>query len=263
MKALKLSCLCLTLLCPLSLAQQDVATGKSDDEASREAVRIVRGLEKHLSGKSRLAYETALTSDVVLDNGQKIQITGTTRVYFKRPNQLMAELRTDSLNRLFYHDGKQLTVIAPDEKYYGTIPANSTSIDALTRAAKEYGLEIPLVDLIAWGVKGPDALHVESAVYIGESDLQGKKVDHWAFRGPQQDWEVWVTLGDDPLPLKISIVSYHTFSQPRFTATITWQDRTSMTDSMFAPDIDKDFHQIPFKKLKPAKEEKAKEVQNE
>ncbi|WP_295799986.1 DUF2092 domain-containing protein [uncultured Microbulbifer sp.] len=253
----------MALLGPLSWAQQDAATDKVNTVATAEAIQIVRALEKHLSGKSRLAYETEFTSDVVLDNGQKIQIAGTTRVYFKRPNQLMVELHSDSLSRLLYHDGTLLTVIAPEEKYYGTIAASTSSIDALMGAAKEYGLEIPLVDLIAWGVKGTDALPVESAVYIGESELQGEKVDHWAFRGPQQDWEVWVTREEEPLPLKISTVSYRAFGQPRFTATINWQERTSITDKLFVPDIDKDFHKIPFKKLNPAKAPTAREVEND
>ncbi|WP_160154066.1 DUF2092 domain-containing protein [Microbulbifer sp. ALW1] len=260
MKTLTLLFFCLALASFALWAQQDAEPDTSlhespntaINEAAAEARKIVRALEEHLSGKPRLTYETQLTSDVVLDNGQKIQIAGTTKVYFKRPNQLMVELETDSIRRQIYHDGKQLTVIAPNEKYYGTIEADSSSIEAMMSAANDYGLQVPLVDLIAWGAKGTEALTVDSATYIGETRVQGKAVDHWAFRGPRLDWEVWVTQGEDPLPLKISTVSYHDPSQPRFTAIIKWNERASIRDSLFTPKMDKDFRKIPFKKLQPA-----------
>ena len=263
MKILKLLCLCVAFATSTAGAQQASDQNKSSKEATAEAAKLIRGLEKHLSGKSRLTYETQLTSDVVLENGQKIQIAGRTKVYFKRPNQLMVELETDSINRRIYHDGKQLTIIAPDEKYYGVIEADTSSIEALMRAAEDYGVEIPLIDLIAWGVKGTESLRVESAVYVGKTKLQGKSVDHWAFRGPKLDWEVWVTQGTDPLPLKISTVSYHSPSQPRFTATIKWNSRSSLIDSLFSPKLEDDFHQIPFKQLNPRQDGETKEKRNE
>lgn len=267
MTFLKFLLLCFTFANPVlwasSVAVQDSQQKSTSEDPAEEATKIVRSLEKHLSGKSRLVYETELTSDVILDNGQKIQIAGTTHVYFKRPNQLLVKLETESISRLIYHDGEQLTIIAPNEKYYGLIEARSSSVEALMRAAQNYGLEIPLVDLIGWGAKGGQALDVESAVYIGESQLQGKTVDHWAFRGPKLDWEAWVTQGDDPLPLKISTVSYHAYGQPRFTATIKWNDRTSLSDNLFTPKMDKDFRKIPFKKLKPAQVNRAEGVSEE
>ncbi|WP_078083269.1 DUF2092 domain-containing protein [Microbulbifer mangrovi] len=267
MKHLKLMLLCFTVasqvLWTSSVTAQDTQQNPVSEDATAEAIKIIRSLEKHLSGKSRLTYETELTSDVVLDNGQKIQIAGTTHVYFKRPNQLLVKLETDSISRLIYHDGEQLTIISPNEKYYGIIEARTSSIEALMSAAQNYGLEIPLVDLIGWGAKDGQTLNVESAVYIGESTLQGKTVDHWAFRGPQMDWEAWVTQGDDPLPLKISTVSYHAYGQPRFTATIKWNDRTSLNDSLFTPKMDKGFRKIPFKQLKPVQGSDAEENGNE
>ena len=256
MNNLKAFFLCLMFVSPTLSAQQDTAQDATRNtggkETTAEAIQLIRVLEKHLSGKSRLSYETQLTSDVVLDNGQKIQLAGSTQIYFKRPNQLFVELKTDRSHRLFYHDGNQLTIIAPDENYYGMVEAKTSSIEALMRAAQEYGIEIPMVDLIAWGVKGREWLNVESAVYVGETELQGKTVDHWAIRGAKLDWELWVTQDQDPLPLKISTVRYHATSQPRFTATIQWNDRSSMQDSLFVPKIDKHLRQVPFLQLKPA-----------
>ena len=263
MKILKLFILSLACASPYSWAQQETAPQKVSADATAEARKIVLNLEKHLSGKSRLAYDAKFTSDVVLDNGQKIQIAGATRVYFKRPNQLMVELQNDHINRLFYHDGRQLTAIAPNEKTYGMIEANASSMEALEDAANNYGVDIPLIDLIAWGVNGTESLTVDSAVYVGETELQEKTVDHWAFRGPRLDWELWITRGENPLPLKISTVRYHDLSQPRFTANINWNERSSMKDSLFEPNLEKDFRKVPLTQLKTTIEIEGKEAKTE
>lgn len=238
-----------------SVCSQDKKNSENaEPEVDPRAQEMVKTVGKALSNQERLAYRADLSTEVTLDNGQKILIGGTSQVNFQRPNKLMMELKTDSINRLIYHDGEQLTIVSPDENYYGVIEAKSSSRDALIQAAKEFGIEVPLADLLEWGTKEFTGYKMESAFLLGEAMVNGKPTEHWAVRGPKLDWEVWVSKSAPRLPLKISTVNSHDPSSPRFTAVIHWENANSRKAVSYRPELGDKFHRIPFKKLKPAKE---------
>jgi hypothetical protein len=45
----------------------------------------------------------------------------------------------------------------------------------------------------------------------------GVAVHHLAFRGVEVDWQIWVTAGDRPVPLRYVIVSKVVASGPQYT----------------------------------------------
>ena len=57
---------------------------------------------------------------------------------------------------LFYFNGKTATVYDPDNKYYATVPAPATIKEVAQVLNDRYGIELPALDLFAWGTDQVD-----------------------------------------------------------------------------------------------------------
>ncbi|WP_122687481.1 DUF2092 domain-containing protein, partial [Pseudomonas viridiflava] len=91
----------------------------------------------------------SLTSDasteVVLEDGQKIELDGVVTYKVKAPDQLFLELRSDRQLRQLFYDGKALTVYSPRLKYYAQVDGVGATLGELVdQAAIRYGIEMPL-----------------------------------------------------------------------------------------------------------------------
>ena len=227
-------------------------TDNTTSEIDPAAIEALKKMGETLAKKNNLAYDTDLITEVVLGNGQKILIGGKSRVRFRRPDHLRLELETDSFKRHLFHDGTTLTLFVPDKNYVGELEMQSDTRTALIRAAKEYGLEFPLMDLLEWGTSDAEAHKIQEAFLVGHTQIDGNKVSHWAIRGPRLDWEIWLTEGEQVLPLRMSTVNKSDPNAPRFFANIRWQNAGHLTDKLFKPELPEGAKRIPFQKVQPA-----------
>lgn len=254
--ALNLAIICLasTLYIPSISAQENTTSSTGSSPQTKNIVMAAgrKALEEmghSLAQKKTLAYDIDMKTDVVLSKDKVKEVGGKVKIRFMRPNKLFVDLKTDSMEREFYHDGNDFTVVAVKEGYVGKLPARSSTRAALIMAATEYGLEIPLVDLLEWGTDQAADLPIESAKLIAETKLNGKPVEHWAFRSNNLDWEIWISKGVERLPLRITTVDYQEPAQPRFQADIHWLDPSSVNEDDFSPKLSADLKPIPFTKV--------------
>jgi hypothetical protein len=64
--------------------------------------------------------------------------------------------------------------------------------------------------------------------------LNGVEVHHLAFRGKEVDWQLWVTDGEKPLPLKYVITSKWVAASPEYSIEFkNWNTAPSLEDSAF------------------------------
>ena len=45
---------------------------------------------------------------------------------------------------------------------------------------------------------------------------------HFAFRQPGVDWQIWIAKGEKPAPLRVVIVASDDPARPQFEADLTW-----------------------------------------
>lgn len=173
-----------------------------------------------------------MTTEDVLDTGQKLQSSGVMTALVRRPNKLQINLDSERKARQFYYDGKQVTIYGPVTGYYATVDAPATTREMLTRVSDRYGLETPLADLMAWGESAVDTDKITSAMYAGADRIGGNVCDHYAFRQPGTDWQLWIRKADPALPCKLVIVNTDDPAQPQTTSTFTWTPR-QLTDQQF------------------------------
>jgi hypothetical protein len=218
-----------------SLAQSGKA--KAKPPAAPVVDTEIRGALGRMANamKALTSYELRadMTTEEVLDNGQKLQSSSLMTASVRRPNRLQVVVDSERRNRLFYYDGTQLTIYGPATGYYAQVPAPATTYAMLQDIADRFGVETPMADLMMWGESGVKLDKVTSAVYAGADKIGGETCDQYAFRQPGTDWQLWIRRADPALPCKVVIVNTDDPAQPQTDAVFTWTPKT-FTDAQFA-----------------------------
>lgn len=188
--------------------------------------------------RSLKAFEVrAITSrDHVLDNGQKVQVSGIQGVLVQRPNKFRGEVSSDAKERMFFYDGKNFTLYADRVGYYATVPAPGTLGELSDKLETKYGIELPLRDLFLWGTDKARGGDITSARDIGPSQVDGTTVEQYAFRQDGIDWQIWIQQGAYPLPRKLVITTTSDDARPDYSAVLNWNLAPSYNDAAFTFD---------------------------
>ena len=181
--------------------------------------------------------------DEVLDDGQNVEFDGIVDMIVERPNRLRAEVTSDKQQRIYFYNGSSLSIFAPRVNYFATLPAPPTIRELADTLTSKYDIELPLVDLFYWSDrKSTD--DIVSATDLGASQVDGVTCQHYAFRQEGADWQVWIQLGDYPLPRKLVIRTTTDEARPRFASVMTWNLAPSFNAAAFTFVPPADAHKI-------------------
>jgi hypothetical protein len=199
------------------------------------AVDALKEMSDYLASAKTLEITSQGSLDAVTENGQRIQLDGTTTYKIRRPG-FVIDYTSDIKSRRFIYDGKTFTVYSPKLGFYASTAAPPTNREVLDTIYNKFGISLPLEDLFRWG-DGSSAARLQalqSAYEVGTATIDGVETDHYAFREAAVDWEVWIQQGDQPLPRKLVIVDRNDPAKPTFVARLTWKVNPTFTDADFA-----------------------------
>lgn len=202
---------------------------------SRDAQTLaaLQNMGNYLRSLRAFQLDAVTTDEDVLDDGQKIQYSGSANVLARLPDRLRGEVSTDGLQRLFLYDGKEFTLYGERAGLYATVPAPATIAALASRLDSEYGFSVPLADLFRWGAEGWNANGIVGAMDVGPSEIDGVTCEQFALRQQDVDWQIWIQKGDYPLPRKIVITTLTDEARPQHTAIYTWNLAPSFNDASF------------------------------
>ncbi|WP_349962406.1 DUF2092 domain-containing protein [Rhizobium sp. ZPR3] len=199
-----------------------------------ESIEALKKMGEHLQSLQIFSLKATTTADVILDTDQKLEIGGTATYEVKRPDHLRIDLTTDVVHGELVYDGKTLIYASPDKNVYAQVPAPATIKDTLEQAAQKYHLTFPLADLFSWGTPDAPINLIREGFFVGHANINGKETNHWAYRGPDQDAEIWIATEGAPLPLKVSLVDREDLTRPRITSILEWTENATIPDDTFA-----------------------------
>lgn len=221
----------------------DQAEPAKEDSAKADEVKPVveagatdalKEMSNFLKSADTLEIDTVGSLDVVTNNGQRIQMEGTTNYKVRKPG-FVIDYRSDIKNRRFIYDGKSFTVHSPKLGFYATVPAPATNREVLEAIYKKFGIALPLEDLFRWGEGSTEdrLKSLESAYKVGIATIDGTVTDHYAFREPNIDWQLWIQQGDQPFPRKLVIIDRKDPVKPAFTSRLSWKFNPTFSDADF------------------------------
>jgi hypothetical protein len=230
--------LCVGLLPALGRAQTTTRTSPAPAAPSElidpDAMDALKKMGEYLRTLNVFQVTGEVTTEVVMEDSQKIQLTKAVDLVASRPNKVWAQIRSDEYERHMIYDGTTFTLFAPRKKFYASVPAPATISELATMLEEKHGIDLPLVDLFRWGTSDSQIAEITAAKDVGESVCGGVTCVHYAFRQPGLDWEVWIQSGDYPLPRKVVVTTTDDDARPQHTATYSWNLAPSFSQETFA-----------------------------
>jgi hypothetical protein len=214
------------------------------------AMAALNKMGAYLRSIKTFQVNAATSTDGVTDDGQVIANDAVTDVLAQTPNRLRVEVTSDEQHRLYFFDGKTLTIWAERANYYATVPAPATITQLADLLYEKYDINLPLEDLFLWGTSRSDTASITSARDFGPSQVLGVTCQQYAFRQPGLDWQIWIQNGAFPLPRRLVLTTTSNPVHPRHSSTLTWNLAPSFNDGSFSFDPPKDAHRIVLVELR-------------
>jgi hypothetical protein len=219
----------------LAVAILGQSPARAADQSAIDPVTMaaLQKMGTYLRSLAAFEVESQTTDEDVLPDGEKVQYASTATILARRPNRLRAELQSDLVHRLFLYDGLHFTLFADQLGYYATVDAPPTTAQLLDRLHAEHDLSVPLEDLFRWGSEGWSSSGITHASNIGPSEVNGTTCEQYIVREGDIDWQIWLQLGDYPLPRKLVITSRSDEARPEHTTILNWDLAPSYNEAAF------------------------------
>lgn len=210
------------------------ASANPSGEVDPDSVAALKRMSTFLMTFKTFRLTAQSSLDAVTVNGQRVQLDATVNYKCMKPG-IWIDYQSDQKSRQYIYDGKQFTVFAPKLDFYASVPAPPTNREFLKALYDRTGIELPLEDLFRWSDgDDSDIKALTSGFSMGTATIDGAATDHWAFRGSEFDWEIWIQQGDQPVPRKLVIVSRSDPTYPTYTARLSWTINPPLTAADFA-----------------------------
>jgi hypothetical protein len=228
------------------LPAQHADRALKSDLIEPEAKQALNKMGTYLRSLKDFEVRADITTEDVLTDGEKLQYAQTATLLARLPDKLRGEVDGEQKSRVFLYDGKSFTLFARRLGYYATVPAPSTVGQLIDVVNEKYKIEMPVVDLFLWGSPRAIADEITAASDIGPGEIEGVTCEHYAFRQPGMDWQVWIQLGDHPLPRKLVLTTTTDEARPQHTSVLTWNLAPSYNAESFVFHPPADAHKIVF-----------------
>ena len=210
-----------------------VAPQKAQGVRSQNVIDRISEMGESLRELRTFTLQMDTTTDVIVDNNQKIKTSATKNIYIIGSNHLRLDIDGEFLKRNYYFDGSHFSLYTPGLGYYTTIPFEGTSDELLNHLIAQFNLKLPLEDLFMLGKDQASLDSIESAAYIATVKINDKRCDHVAFRQGKKNWQLWISWGEKPMPCKMVVTSTEEAVQPEYSAVFAWNKLPNQPRSGF------------------------------
>ncbi len=210
------------------------------------AVDAVKKMGAYLRSLKVFQVLGDITHDDVLEDGLIVQSNSKVDMLAVKPDRMRVEVTGDDKHRLYFYDGKTFTAWGKLTNYYATVPAPPTIGELFKQAQEKYDIELPLIDLFKWGTNDDDINKIKTAIDAGPTTVEGVTCEQYVFHQEGVDWQIWIQLGDYPLPRRLVITTLTDEARPQHSMTLAWNLAPSFNDAAFVFDPPPDAKRIIF-----------------
>ncbi len=193
------------------------ASSGAQAEAGDDAKAILKAMSDFMGSQQALELTFDSDIEVITPELEKLQFTNSGEVLLNRPDKLRAHRKGGYADVEMVFDGKTVSILGKNLNGYAQLEAPG-NVDQLLEALRAgHGIALPGADLLQ--SKSYDALvaGVLEAKHIGRGVIDGVECEHLAFRNFDTDWQIWVEVGDRPIPRKMVITSKTVNNAPQYT----------------------------------------------
>lgn len=215
-----------------SLAQAQTPPTSSTSQVSPTG--ILRAAADYLKTKPAFTFTNQITYDNVLSGGDKVTYHATQTVSVQRNNQLRASYDGDFQKTEVFYNGTTFTWLDVDQNMYYQAPAPNNLDDLVASLTTRSSSPIPMVAFVtsdAFAAYDPQTF---TSRYLGLSAVNGEPCHNIFVTGPESNWQIWVSTGDQPLVQKVVITHKTLPGAPQYSAEFTrWEFPPSQPAQLF------------------------------
>jgi hypothetical protein len=179
-----------------------------------DAQAVLGAMTKYLGSLKSFSVEYAAADEVVTPDGQKLQFLHSGEIILERPGKLHAVRRGAAGVAEIFLDGKTLFLYGKSANAF--LELSASTVEAAVDAVHKLGFDAPGADFLSDKPLDPSTTDIVSGSHVGMSFVDGVEVHQLAFRGKDVDWQLWVTSGDKPLPLRYVVTTKSLAGSPQF-----------------------------------------------
>jgi hypothetical protein len=203
--------------------------------ADDDALKILKSMSDYLAGQKTISLSYDSDIEVITSEIQKIQFASSGQVLLSRPDKLRATRTGGYADVDFVFDGKTASVLGKNMNAFIQLDAPGSVEQLVDKLRNDYSVALPGADLLAanaFEILSADVLHGD---HIGRGVVGGFECEHLAFRNDDTDWQLWVQVGDTPIPRKYVITSKTEAGAPQYTFVIRdWKGDAQPAADAFA-----------------------------
>ena len=188
----------------------------SADGIDPDADKILKSMSTYLGGLPAFTVNGDVDSEVIDLLGQKLQFSSSVAIAAKRPGNLYVSRQGAIADMEIIFNGKTLTLNGKGLNVYKQIGSPGTIDDAFDTMQVEIGLDMPGADLLYADPYIGLSFGVVSSTYLGTDFVNGVECHNLAFRQEKTDWQLWVQVGDAPVPMKYIITTKWVTGAPQY-----------------------------------------------
>lgn len=218
--------LTLILVAPLAAASAGSQPQGSD------ANSILKKMSEYVSNQKTIEFTFDSDIEVITPQLEKIQFTNSGGALLSRPDKIHAQRVGGYAEVELFFDGKTASVFGKHINGYAQFEVPGTVDDLIGALRLGHGISLPGADLLLSNSYDVLLAGVKEAKHMGRGVIDGRECEHLAFRNFDTDWQIWVEVGERPIPRKMVITSKTLNNAPQYTLRVkTWK-----TDVQPAPD---------------------------
>lgn len=189
-----------------------------------DARTILKGMADYVSSQQTIELTFDSDIEVITPLMEKIQFASSGDVLLSRPDRLRAHRVGGYADVSLFFDGKTVSIVGNHLNGYAQFVAPG-SVDHLIEVLRAgHGVALPGADLLLSDPYRVLVAGVKEAKHIGRGVIDGVECEHLAFRNFETDWQLWVEVGNTPIPRKLVISSKTVNSAPQYTLRIkSWK----------------------------------------
>src|SRR5271154_2428559 len=219
----------------LALALTMIVAAPPSAQAQDDAGKILKAMTDYVSSQKIISATYDTDIEVITNDLQKIQFASSGQMLLSRPDKVRASRIGGYADVDMVFDGKTFTVLGKNLNKYMQVGVAGSIDDLVAKLRNEFGVAVPGADLMLSHSYDELTADVLDAKHIGRGVIDGVECDHLAFRNNDVDWQLWVTVGSNPIPRKYVITSKAVTGAPQYTLRIKdWKTNVPIAADAFA-----------------------------
>ncbi|RVI52907.1 DUF2092 domain-containing protein [Sinorhizobium meliloti] len=206
----------------LAVAAMAVALSNAPSRAQSvinpDADSVLRAMTDQLQALQEFSVEYDTDHEVVQLDGEKIQYSASGRIAMSRSAGFRMTRQGPYTDTEISFDGKVVSLYGKRLNVYARIDSPGPSIDeAVAEIQAATGFDAAGAYFLSADPYAALAEGVLSGSLVGTAFVGGMLCDHLAFRNDDVDWQLWISKGEQNLPLKYVITTKWVTGSPQYT----------------------------------------------